>query len=79
MGSLMGFDYIIFETTMYISLTAFELLEFFLAFSWLLLFFEYLQTIAAMGRQIFYVKLKPADQAELKVDTDLHGHDELKK
>lgn len=79
MGSLMGFDYIIFETTMYLSLTAFELLEFFLAFSWLLLFFEYLQTIAAMGRQIFYVKLKPADQTELKADTDLHRDDDLKK
>lgn len=57
LGSLMGFDYIVFETTMYLSLTAFELLEFFLAFSWLLLFFEYLQTLAAMGRQIFYVRL----------------------
>lgn len=59
MGGLMGFDYIIFETTMYLSLTAFELLEFFLAFAWLLLFFEYLQTVAAMGKQIFTVKLKP--------------------
>lgn len=74
MGGLMGFDYIVFETTMYLSLTAFELLEFFLAFAWLLLFFEYLQTIAAMGRQIFYVKLAPVEEKDSQA-----GQEDVKK
>lgn len=58
-GGLMGLEYIIFKLTDYLSLTAFELLEFALAFSWLLLLLQNIENLARFGQNLFVVKIKP--------------------
>lgn len=58
-GALMGAEYIIFKLTDYLSLTAFELLEFALAFSWLLLLLQNIENLAQFGQNLFVIKIKP--------------------
>ena len=56
-GAIMALDWLIFKLTDYLSLTAFELLEFGLSFSWLLLLFQNLEYLARIGDQIFPVQI----------------------
>ena len=63
-GALMGIEYIIFKLTDYLSLTAFELLEFALAFSWLLLLLQNIENLAQFGQNLFVIKLKPVEEVE---------------
>lgn len=57
-GGLMGFNYIVFKLSDYLSLTAFELLEFGLAMSWILLLFQNLESLAQYGEHLFLIKIK---------------------
>ena len=59
MGALMGLEYIVFKLSDYLSLTAFELLEFGLAFSWLLLLLQDIENLARFGHNLFLVKIAP--------------------
>ena len=59
MGALMGLEYIVFKLSDYLSLTAFELLEFGLAFSWLLLLLQNIENLARFGHNLFLVKIAP--------------------
>lgn len=58
-GAVMSIEYIVFKLTNYLSLTAFELFEFGLAFSWLLLLLQNIENLAQFGQNLFVVKLKP--------------------
>lgn len=62
MGSLMGLEYIVFKLSDYLSLTAFELLEFGLAFSWLLLLLQRIESLARYGRNLFVVTIKSSEE-----------------
>lgn len=57
-GAVMGAEYIIFKLSDYLSLTAFELLEFVLAFSWLLLLLQNIENLAQFGQNLFVIKIK---------------------
>lgn len=57
MGSLMGLAYIVFKLSDYLSLTAFELLEFGLSFSWLLLLLQNIENLARFGHNLFLVTI----------------------
>lgn len=57
-GGLMGFNYIVFKLSDYLSLTAFELLEFGLAMSWILLLFQNIEGLAQYGENFFLIKIK---------------------
>lgn len=57
MGGLMGFNYVVFKLSDYLSLTAFELLEFGLAFSWILLLFQNIENLAQFGQNLFIIKI----------------------
>ena len=59
----MGIEYIIFILTDYLSLTAFELLEFGLAFSWLLLLLQNIENLSRFGHNLFLVKVVEEDSA----------------
>lgn len=61
MGALMGLGYIFFKLSDYLSLTAFELLEFGLAFSWLLLLLQNIENLARFGHNLFLVKIVPGE------------------
>ncbi|MEO5284098.1 ABC transporter permease [Limosilactobacillus allomucosae] len=60
-GGIMALDWLVFKVTNYLSLTAFELLEFGLSFSWLLLFFQNLEYLARIGDQIFPIRIEKND------------------
>ena len=60
-GGIMALDWLVFKATSYLSLTAFELLEFGLSFSWLLLLFQNLEYLARIGDQIFPVRIEKND------------------
>lgn len=60
-GGIMALDWLVFKATSYLSLTAFELLEFGLSFSWLLLLFQNLEYLARIGDQIFPVRIEKKD------------------
>ena len=60
-GGIMALDWLVFKATSYLSLTAFELLEFGLSFSWLLLHFQNLEYLARIGDQIFPVRIEKND------------------
>lgn len=62
-GALMGIEYIVFKLTDYLSLTAFELLEFGLAFSWLLLLLQNIENLSRFGHNLFLVKVVEEDLA----------------
>ncbi|MBB1079691.1 DUF998 domain-containing protein [Limosilactobacillus sp. STM2_1] len=61
-GVVMGAEYIVFKLTDYLSLTAFELFEFGLAFSWLLLLLQNIENLAQFGQNLFVIKIKPIDK-----------------
>ena len=61
-GAVMSIEYIVFKLSNYLSLTAFELFEFGLAFSWLLLLLQHIENLAQFGQNLFVVKLKPVKQ-----------------
>lgn len=65
-GAVMGAEYIIFKLTNYLSLTAFELIEFALSFSWLLLLLQNIENLAQYGEQLFLVKINSGQQSEEK-------------
>ncbi|MDL2212006.1 DUF998 domain-containing protein [Erysipelotrichaceae bacterium OttesenSCG-928-M19] len=54
-------SYIFFEVIGYFSLTAFELIAFILAFSWILLLLQYLQSLAKKSEQSFIITIKSLD------------------
>lgn len=58
MGAIMGAEYIIFKLTDYLSLTAFELLEFGLAFSWILLLLQNIENLSRFGHNLFIVTVE---------------------
>lgn len=58
-GAIMVLDYFMFKVVGYLSLTAFELLAFALAFAWLLLLFQYIEHLLPAGQQVLPVKLQP--------------------
>lgn len=60
MGGIMAVDYIVFKLTDYLSLTAFELLAFALAFSWILLLFQNIEALTERGEHIFPVEIQVA-------------------
>ena len=60
-GGIMALDWLVFKATSYLSLTAFELLEFGLSFPWLLLLFQNLEYLARIGDQIFPVRIEKND------------------
>lgn len=64
MGALMGLEYIVFKLSDYLSLTAFELLEFGLAFSWLLLLLQNIENLARFGHNLFLVKIVPVKDGD---------------
>lgn len=57
MGGVMAADYIVFKATDYLSLTAFELLAFALALSWILLLFQNIEALTEYGENIFPLKI----------------------
>ena len=64
MGALMGLEYIVFKLSYYLSLTAFELLEFGLAFSWLLLLLQNIENLARFGHNLFLVEITPTQDGD---------------
>lgn len=61
MGAIMGAEYIVFKLTDYLSLTAFELLEFGLAFSWILLLLQNIENLSRFGYNLFIVTVEEED------------------
>ncbi|WP_295730889.1 ABC transporter permease [uncultured Limosilactobacillus sp.] len=57
-GAVIAVDYIVFEAFTYLSLTAFELIAFMLAFAWILLLLQYIETLVNNNVQIFPVSIK---------------------
>lgn len=57
-GAILAADYLIFKITNYLSLTAFELSSFALAFSWILLLLQNIEALTELGEQIFPVELE---------------------
>lgn len=62
MGAIMGIEYIVFKLTDYLSLTAFELLEFGLAFSWILLLLQNIENLSRFGYNLFIVTVEEEDK-----------------
>ena len=69
-GVVMGAEYIIFKLTNYLSLTAFELIEFALSFSWLLLLLQNIENLAQYGEQLFLVKINSDQNEEKKLKAE---------
>lgn len=61
-GGIMSVDYIVFKTCNYLSLTAFELIAFVLAFAWILLLLQYIENLAKDNVAIFPVTIKFVDK-----------------
>lgn len=62
MGAIMGIEYIVFKLSDYLSLTAFELLEFGLAFSWILLLLQNIENLSRFGYNLFIVTVEEEDK-----------------
>ncbi|WP_251574132.1 DUF998 domain-containing protein [Limosilactobacillus agrestimuris] len=77
-GAVMGAEYIIFKLANYLSLTAFELIEFALSFSWLLLLLQNIENLAQYGEQLFLVKIRDDSTDETLVGTEKQPQDEAK-
>lgn len=60
-GGVIAVDYIVFEAFTYLSLTAFELIAFILAFAWVLLLLQYIENLVNNNVQIFPVTIKVVD------------------
>ena len=79
-GAVMGAEYIIFKLANYLSLTAFELIEFALSFSWLLLLLQNIENLAQYGERLFLVKIKNSStEEETLVGTEKQPQDEAKR
>lgn len=79
-GAVMGAEYIVFKLANYLSLTAFELIEFALSFSWLLLLLQNIENLAQYGEQLFLVKIKNnSTEDETLVGTEKQPQDEAKR
>ena len=65
-GAVMSIDYIVFKAFTYLSLTAFELIAFILAFGWVLLVLQYIENLVKNNVRIFPVTIKvmPEDSAQ---------------
>lgn len=61
-GGVLAIEYIVFKTFDYLSLTAFELIAFVLAFAWILLLMQYIENLAKNNIQIFPVKIETVDE-----------------
>lgn len=61
-GAVIAADYIVFKATSYLSLTAFELSSFALAFSWILLLFQNIEALTELGEQIFAIEVQMSDE-----------------
>lgn len=57
-GIIMGAEYLVFQLTDYLSLTAFELLEFGLAFSWIMLLLQNIENLSRYGYNLFIVTVE---------------------
>lgn len=64
MGLILVVTTFLFQGLHYLSLTAFELLSFLLAFSWILLLLQHLQKIAEANKQTFHVRVEGNDSEE---------------
>lgn len=62
MGAIMGIEYIVFKLSDYLSLTAFELLEFGLAFSWIMLLLQNIENLSRFGYNLFIVTVEEEDK-----------------
>ena len=63
-GGVLVLICVLFQGVHYLSLTAFELLSFMLAFSWLLLLFQYLQTLSSKINDTFPAKVFKVEREE---------------
>lgn len=63
-GGVMAVDYIVFEAFTYLSLTAFELIAFILAFAWVLLLLQYIENLVKNNVEIFPVKIHVVEASE---------------
>ncbi|MBB1063343.1 DUF998 domain-containing protein [Limosilactobacillus fastidiosus] len=77
-GAVMGAEYIVFKLANYLSLTAFELIEFALSFSWLLLLLQNIENLAQYGEQLFLVKIRDDLIDETLVGTEKQPQDKTK-
>lgn len=64
-GGILAADYLIFKIFTYLSLTAFELIAFILAFAWILLLFQYIGNLVSNNVIIFPVEIKAVPDEEL--------------
>ncbi|GAW98693.1 DUF998 domain-containing protein [Secundilactobacillus mixtipabuli] len=55
---------VLFKVVGYLSLTAYEIIGFTLAFGWVILLLQFLQELIDRGTRVFYVKVKSADQGD---------------
>lgn len=71
-GGILTADYLIFKVFTYLSLTAFELIAFVLAFAWILLLFQYIGNLVSNNVIIFPVEIKsvPTESTEEAVSTE---------
>lgn len=63
-GGILAADYLIFKIFTYLSLTAFELIAFILAFAWILLLFQYIGNLVSNNVIIFPVTIKAVPSKE---------------
>lgn len=64
-GGILAIDYLIFKLFNYLSLTAFELIAFILAFAWILLLLQYIENLVQNNVYIFPIEIvKAEEQAE---------------
>jgi hypothetical membrane protein len=69
-GVVIAADYIVFKATNYLSLTAFELSSFALAFSWILLLFQNIEALTEQGEQIFAIEIQVNDEQTSETQSD---------
>lgn len=62
-GGVLAIDYLIFKLCNYLSLTAFELIAFILAFAWILLLLQYIENLVQNNVYIFPVQIVKSAEA----------------
>lgn len=72
-GGILATDYLIFKIFTYLSLTAFELIAFILAFAWILLLFQYIGNLVSNNVIIFPIEIKavPSEGNDSATDPNL--------
>lgn len=63
-GGILAFYYLVFKLANYLSLTAFELITFMLAFAWILLLLEYIENLVQNNVYIFPIEIVKASEDE---------------